>query len=296
MSIEDKKAAAKSNLHGMLKRMQDRKMEKSFCIVKLAKALKAKPERIEQLWDLVAKATNQKPCECAECHKKEDDQVKPGPTLKDQKMPAKREPLSGHAHEAADEGEQAPAVKKSASFWHEDEYFYTPKTANPFTHRTHGQNLAYTVDQFIDEATTAQTTALAKSNFLYVNGANLKPATSIDEMIANGTDRDGLWEDLEDVVAISKSSKMVNIVKSFSDEDLTAEVDPIDMWGDKVVKAQPNPDAEAVSAQVAANAKQNAKAEDDAKKQQREAVVDEKLTRIEERAGGQVAGKLVKNA
>ena len=307
MSMEDKKSAAKKNLHGMMKRMQDRKMEKALCVAKLAENMNVDASKIDQLWDLVAKSD----VLCDSCGKKpEDHQVAPCEMVKTGGKAKPTAPASGKAKETADEGEQAPnikkggpgsgpkkgsldAIQKSDSFFYEDETFYTPKNpSNPFTNRTHGQNVTYSVDKFVEEATTAQVNSLAKSNFFYTNeDVKAKPASYIDDLIANHMDHDDRWTNVEEVVV--KASPLTKLVKSFKNEDLDDMMVERDSWGIIINKAV-NPAEEAMAQQVRDNAKAQAESKRKEEQDQRDAKIDSKLTLIDEHAGRAVNPQMVK--
>ena len=219
-------------------------------------------------------------------------------------------PASGKAKETADEGEQAPnikkggpgsgpkkgsldAIQKSDSFFYEDETFYTPKNpSNPFTNRTHGQNVTYSVDKFVEEATTAQVNSLAKSNFFYTNeDVKAKPASYIDDLIANHMDHDDRWTNVEEVVV--KASPLTKLVKSFKNEDLDDMMVERDSWGIIINKAV-NPAEEAMAQQVRDNAKAQAESKRKEEQDQRDAKIDSKLTLIDEHAGRAVNPQMVK--
>lgn len=167
-NLDDKKKLAKDNLKNMVARAQERKIEKSVAVPQLAKSLDLDEGKLSVIWDAMAKST-----EASEKMNPEHGQVTPAPIMKEDKKVAKKEPMSGKAHETADEGEQAPKLAKG--FWHEEAPVYFAKSeANPFATRTIKPNAAYTVDAAIAAEDLNQKARLSKSNFDYDNeGENL---------------------------------------------------------------------------------------------------------------------------
>jgi hypothetical protein len=182
-SLEEKKKVAKANIKGIMKRMQERKMEKAEACSKLAKALGADQGKLEQIWDLLAKGdvlpekdnpegsqssvpSQMKRDEGAGPQTAEDPSV---PKYKDKK--AARPAMDGASHPkaTADEGEQPPKpLKKSDGYYHEEEQVYFAKSeANPFAVRTIKPNATYHVDAFIEAEANAQKERLSKSTFDY---------------------------------------------------------------------------------------------------------------------------------
>ena len=260
MSLDQKKAKAKENLHGMLKRMQERNMEKSKCIPALAKSLGASEQKLSAIWDIMAKGDV-----VAEKGPSESCQVSPAPIMKEEKPAKKQAPMSGKAKETADEGEAVPMVKaedvaevkkeakeegesvaeemaeekkeekedkkkqevKKSYFYEEESVYMAKSEANPFAKRTTGQNIAVNVDELIEAQDTIQRLALKKSTFV------------------------------DDVVAKAEDEMVQQVVEQ--------------------------------------NAKKQAKEEDEQKEAARNAQVDEKLTRIEERAGSKPMKPMLKS-
>lgn len=168
-SVDDRKKMAKANLKGIMKKMQDGKMEKSECCSKLAKSLEVDEGKLGNLWDALAKSDV-----LSEKGNPEGSQSAVPSIMKDEGKVAKRIPDSGKAKQTADGGEQPPAplakAKKKDEYFHTEEDVYEAAvTTNPFAVRTVAKSMNYKVDEFIDLEAASQAQRLKKSTFDYGN-------------------------------------------------------------------------------------------------------------------------------
>jgi hypothetical protein len=196
---EDKKKIAKANLKKIISRMQERKLEKNTACAYMAKSLGIDAGKLEMVWDALAKSDVLPEKGNAEgsqsnppAHMRTDakagvnDPDSPEvPKYEDKSAKKKPEslPMSGKAHETADEGEQPPApMKKSDGYFYEEPEVYMAKSANPFVNRSVGQNAHYKVDAFIELEATSQKQRLAKSTFDYQDDVEtlVKSAADLD--------------------------------------------------------------------------------------------------------------------
>lgn len=187
----EKKALAKANVSKMMKRMQERKMEKSVCISALAKNLGATQESVAKAWDAIAKSEKYKyddgtvgenisegeQSDVPELMKKDvagavHDEASPEvPAYHDKaaKKAKAEKPMSGKEKEEADEmTREVPETMSShkdmkKSYFHQEDEVYASRK-NPLLTKS----LTYSVDKFIEESEVATKNVLAKSTFMYL--------------------------------------------------------------------------------------------------------------------------------
>lgn len=166
-------AEKKDKLKGMMKRMQERKMEKSACVAVLAKSFDVAEEKLAQVWEIMEKS------DASEATKPKDQpeaaQVEVPVQMKDGAPVKKKEPMSGHAADVADEnGAPKPMMK---SFYHEEEQVYSGNE-DVFKSNRYGKNTHFSVDAYIEEQAVAQASSLKKSTFQYLDADTM--AKSMD--------------------------------------------------------------------------------------------------------------------
>lgn len=264
-NVEEKKVAAKKNLGKMMKRMQDRKMEKSVCVSKLAKSMEVDESKISAIWDQMLKS---------ETYKYDDGTVGEAPkeATQQSKVPtqmAKDEEAGVHDPEDPsnpkykDKSAQKPASEKKPESGKATETADETIAKVPETMGHKGDMKK----SFYLEDGTEEAVGLKKSRNPFAHRSHGQNAHyNVDELIH-----------LED------ESKKQRLAKStfdyLMDDDLVK--------AKKMKKAEPTPESEA-AAQVKENMRHNSQAAKDENQAQRQAQVDEKLTRIEERAGPKV--------
>lgn len=289
MSLEDKKKVAKGNLKKMMERMQERKMEKAQCIAVLAKSLEVSEEKLGQVWDALAKSdvlpekgnpegnqssvpSQMKGEPSAGVHDPEDPSV---PKYKDKsaKKVEKEEPAGGKAHQLADEGEQPPKpLKKSDSYFYEEEEVYLAKSGNPFAVRSIKPNAVYNVDEFIEAEMLSKKDRLSKSTFDYDNeGEALEKGYMGFKKLEHKIEGEGKSKESADAIAAAVGRKKYG----------KGEFQHAAAEGHKMNKSDDPTEADVVEA----NAKKKADAKKEDAQEVRQIKTDEKLSRIEGKEG-----------
>lgn len=263
MSLDEKKKVAKTNLKKMMKRMQERSMEKSACIAILAKNLEVDGDKLSAVWDALAKSdvlpekgnpegaqssvpSQMKGDGSGAVHDPEEADVPAYKDKKAKKPSTEAKPESGAAAQTADAAmAKVPSTMghkgdMKKSFWHEEAAVYEGKQ-DIFKSNKFGKNAHYSVDSYIEAEADAQKARLSKSTFDYSDDETPAP----------------------------KAKKM----KKGEDPAMQAVVD--------------------------ANQKKQNQAERDAKDEIKDIKIQEKLTRIEGKGGPKMPmlkGKLKKSA
>lgn len=207
--MKDKKAKAKEKVTGMIKRMQERKMEKSQCIQALADKLDVSADKVEKVWDVIAKSMEKD----SEEGTKEEDQVESPDHMEESKKTKAKESMSGKPEKVA------------KSYFYEEEIMYEAKAEDVFKSNRFGKNTHYDVDAFIAQDAIDRAKRLSKSSFDEETSKTLNKSESnkadLNDLIEKNLDMS------ESSVIVAKANQAAKpaggfFVKSFNDDDMDA--------------------------------------------------------------------------